>query len=59
MTAASLAAGCAVEVGERSGASRQALTGGDIGIVGAGFAGIAVALIGRNHPVGIALASLL
>lgn len=28
-------------------------------VVGAGFAGIAVALIGRNHPVGIALAALL
>ena len=28
-------------------------------VAGAGFAGIAVALIGRNHPVGIALASLL
>jgi simple sugar transport system permease protein len=28
-------------------------------VVGAGFAGIAVSLIGRNHPVGIALASLL
>ena len=28
-------------------------------MVGAGFAGIAVSLIGRNHPVGIVLASLL
>lgn len=28
-------------------------------VVGAGFAGIAVSLIGRNHPVGIALAALL
>ena len=28
-------------------------------VVGAGFAGIAVSLIGRNHPVGILLASLL
>jgi general nucleoside transport system permease protein len=28
-------------------------------VAGAGFAGIAVALIGRNHPVGIALAALL
>jgi simple sugar transport system permease protein len=28
-------------------------------VVGAGFAGIAVSLIGRNHPLGIALASLL
>ena len=28
-------------------------------VAGAGFAGIAVSLIGRNHPVGIALASLL
>ncbi len=28
-------------------------------VVGAGFAGIAVALIGRNHPVGIVLAALL
>ena len=28
-------------------------------VAGAGFAGIAVALIGRNHPVGIVLASLL
>jgi len=28
-------------------------------VVGAGFAGIAVSLIGRNHPVGIVLASLL
>jgi general nucleoside transport system permease protein len=28
-------------------------------VAGAGFTGIAVALIGRNHPVGIVLASLL
>jgi ABC-type uncharacterized transport system permease subunit len=28
-------------------------------VAGAGFAGIAVALIGRNHPTGIVLASLL
>ena len=28
-------------------------------VAGAGFAGIAVSLIGRNHPLGIALASLL
>jgi ABC-type uncharacterized transport system permease subunit len=28
-------------------------------VVGAGFAGIAVSLIGRNHPLGILLASLL
>ena len=28
-------------------------------VVGAGFAGIAVSLIGRNHPAGIVLASLL
>ncbi len=28
-------------------------------VVGAGFAGIAVSLIGRNHPVGILLAALL
>jgi len=28
-------------------------------VVGAGFAGIAVSLIGRNHPFGIALAALL
>ncbi|MFO1328489.1 MAG: ABC transporter permease [Rubrivivax sp.] len=28
-------------------------------VAGAGFAGIAVALIGRNHPVGIVLASIL
>jgi simple sugar transport system permease protein len=28
-------------------------------VAGAGFAGIAVALIGRNHPLGIALASVL
>ncbi len=28
-------------------------------VAGAGFAGIAVALIGRNHPVGIAFAALL
>ncbi len=28
-------------------------------VVGAGFAGIAVSLIGRNHPLGIVLASLL
>jgi len=28
-------------------------------VAGAGFAGIAVCLIGRNHPVGIVLASLL
>jgi simple sugar transport system permease protein len=28
-------------------------------VAGAGFAGIAVSLIGRNHPVGIVLASLL
>jgi len=28
-------------------------------VVGAGFAGIAVSLIGRNHPVGIVMASLL
>ena len=28
-------------------------------VVGAGFTGIAVSLIGRNHPVGIVLASLL
>jgi simple sugar transport system permease protein len=28
-------------------------------VMGAGFTGIAVSLIGRNHPVGIALASLL
>lgn len=28
-------------------------------VVGAGFAGIAVALIGRSHPVGVALAALL
>jgi ABC-type uncharacterized transport system permease subunit len=28
-------------------------------VVGAGFAGIAVSLIGRNHPLGIALAALL
>jgi len=28
-------------------------------VVGAGFAGIAVSLIGRNHPVGIVLAALL
>ncbi|MFZ2648666.1 MAG: ABC transporter permease [Burkholderiaceae bacterium] len=28
-------------------------------VVGAGFAGIAVSLIGRNHPAGIALAALL
>ena len=28
-------------------------------VVGAGFAGIAVSLIGRNHPVGITLAALL
>ena len=28
-------------------------------VMGAGFTGIAVSLIGRNHPVGIVLASLL
>jgi simple sugar transport system permease protein len=28
-------------------------------VAGAGFAGIAVSLIGRNHPVGIVLASIL
>ena len=28
-------------------------------VVGAGFAGIAVSLIGRNHPVGVVLAALL
>ncbi len=28
-------------------------------MVGAGFTGIAVSLIGRNHPVGIVLAALL
>jgi len=28
-------------------------------VAGAGFTGIAVSLIGRNHPLGIALASLL
>jgi general nucleoside transport system permease protein len=28
-------------------------------VVGAGFAGIAVSLIGRNHPAGIVLAALL
>jgi simple sugar transport system permease protein len=28
-------------------------------VVGAGFTGIAVSLIGRNHPVGIVLAALL
>ena len=28
-------------------------------VAGAGFAGIAVALIGRNHPLGIVLAALL
>ena len=28
-------------------------------VAGAGFAGIAVSLIGRNHPVGIGLAALL
>jgi general nucleoside transport system permease protein len=28
-------------------------------VAGAGFAGIAVSLIGRSHPVGIVLASLL
>jgi simple sugar transport system permease protein len=28
-------------------------------VAGAGFAGIAVSLIGRNHPIGIVLASLL
>jgi simple sugar transport system permease protein len=28
-------------------------------VAGAGFAGIAVSLIGRNHPLGIALASIL
>jgi ABC-type uncharacterized transport system permease subunit len=28
-------------------------------VAGAGFAGIAVSLIGRNHPIGIALAALL
>jgi ABC-type uncharacterized transport system permease subunit len=28
-------------------------------VVGAGFAGIAVSLIGRNHPMGIVLAALL
>jgi simple sugar transport system permease protein len=28
-------------------------------VAGAGFAGIAVSLIGRNHPVGIVLAALL
>jgi simple sugar transport system permease protein len=28
-------------------------------VSGAGFVGIAVALMGRNHPVGIALAALL
>ena len=28
-------------------------------VAGAGFAGIAVSLIGRNHPLGIVLASLL
>ena len=28
-------------------------------VAGAGFAGIAVSLIGRNHPLGIALASVL
>ena len=28
-------------------------------VAGAGFTGIAVSLIGRNHPVGIALAALL
>jgi len=28
-------------------------------VVGAGFAGIAVALIGRNHPVGVVLSALL
>lgn len=42
-TAAALASGCAVEVGERAGASRQALSGGDIGIVGAGLAGLVCA----------------
>ena len=28
-------------------------------VAGAGFAGIAVSLIGRNHPLGIGLASIL
>jgi simple sugar transport system permease protein len=28
-------------------------------VAGAGFTGIAVSLIGRNHPLGIALAALL
>ena len=31
----------------------------DVVIIGAGFAGIAVSLIGRSHPLGIVLAALL
>ncbi len=42
-TAASLAAGCAVDAGESTGESRAALSGADVGIVGAGLAGLACA----------------
>jgi len=42
-TAAAMAAGCSVEVGERARASRQSLQSADIGIVGAGFAGLVCA----------------
>ena len=45
-----------VGVNELSGVQHRLLL--DV-VVGAGFAGIAVSLIGRNHPVGIALAALL
>lgn len=45
-----------VGVNELSGVQHRLLL--DV-VVGAGFAGIAVSLIGRNHPVGIALAAIL
>ncbi len=48
-------AGC-VGVNEILGVHRQLLT--DF-VAGAGFTGIAVALMGRNHPFGIVLASIL
>ena len=55
MTISGALAGC-VAVNELAGVQGRLLL--DF-VAGAGFAGIAVALIGRNHPLGIVLAALL
>ena len=57
MVAMAVAGALAGLVGVNEIAGVQGRLIGDF-VAGAGFAGIAVALIGRNHPVGIALAAL-